>query len=333
MDESERAEIVISGDGDDPILEVDGLAVDVPAGRDPMLVGIELVATSATRRGHPIPATVIADGGNWQWRMLVHPDGTTSDDTDDGGRRAGGLLRRRPSRLAVAAIGVAVLAGGGVTALAVSTTSDRVTGVAAGSVGALSPTTPEAAPPASGSPTSSPTPLAPPTALPTAAPRATTPQPVAPAGIPKPVPAPAPVVARTTRPTAAPKAPRRTTTPVAVPAPAAAPAGRLVAISDGAGNCATANGSAVSAGTCTGGAAQQWTATAASELRQGSRCLVTRSGVALVDCASVPAPVRTWTPTSSSPGLVNPATALCLGASGSAVVAAQCGTGRSLRIA
>jgi hypothetical protein len=324
VDQSERAEIVISGGGDDPILEVDGLAVDVPAGRDPMLVGIELVATTATRREQAVPATVVADEGNWQWRLLVHPDGTTSDDTDDGGRRA----RRRPSRLAVAAIGAAVLAGGGITALAVTTNSDQAPGIAAGSVGG-SPATVATAAPDSGSPTRSPTPLAPPAATP----QAPTPQPVAPAGVPKPVPAPAPVVARTARPTVAPQAPRRTTSAVVAPRPAAAPTGRLVAISDGAGNCATASGSAVSTGSCTGGAAQKWTATAAGELRQGSRCLVTRSGIAVVDCASVPAPARTWTPTSPSPGLVNPATSLCLGTTGSTVVAAQCGTGRSLRIA
>ncbi len=103
MDGSERAEIAISGDGDAATLTVDGLVVEVPAGRDPMLVGIELVTTTAARRGRPVRAAVTADGGNWSWRVLVHPDGTTSDDTsddtDDGGRRAGGSAPGpRPAR-------------------------------------------------------------------------------------------------------------------------------------------------------------------------------------------------------------------------------------------
>ena len=334
MDGSARAEIVIAGEGDAPTLTVDGLAVDVPAGQDPMLVGIALVATTA-RPGHPVPAVVVADDGNWRWRVLVHADGTTSDDPGDTGGWRPERRSRRPSRLAVAAIGV-MLVGGGVAAVAVTSAgSGRGPDVAAGSVGGVPATTaptPTAAAPTTVAPLTSvapPTTVAPPTAAfatPAPAPRlvppAAAPEPVA--GI---VRAPRPVV--TTTPVPAPAPVRRTTEAPASPAPA----GRLVALSDGAGQCATAGGATVSTGACSGSAAQKWTATAAGELRQGSNCLVTRSGVAVVDCASVPAAARTWTPTSPAPGLVNPATSLCLGASGSTVVAAQCGTGRSLRIA
>lgn len=332
MSSSERVEIVISSDVAGPVLVVDGVAVELASGQDPELAGIGLVATEAVRRGRPVPAVVIGDGGSWRWRVLVHPDGTATDDLDDvrnevAGRPAAGRIRRARSRLALAAI-VVVVGLVGIAAIAVGSTAGQAR-IATGEVGAVP--TPVAVPSTVRTPAGARLPAETTGSVPPAAPPAVAPDAVAGA-------APRAVAPRAVRPTPgrpSAKAPERAAEAVQ-PAPVtpAAAVGRGVVISDGAGLCvsAGADGPTVRASACDSSAAQQWTATAEGELRQGARCLVTRSGVAVLDCAAVSAAARTWTPTRPKPGLVNAATGLCLVATGSKVFAAQCGTGRSLAI-
>jgi hypothetical protein len=64
-----------------PALIMDGTEVAVPAGQDPEVVGIAVVAADARRCGQPILAVLIADRGSFRWRLLVHPDGNATDDT------------------------------------------------------------------------------------------------------------------------------------------------------------------------------------------------------------------------------------------------------------